>query len=578
MTSNKPVDKLADNLKGLVIGASGTIPGYQHGEIKRMVEKCGAKFASMNIINRARELKGCEIVNIDWLLKKIKKHIPEVDQKEILKREGNEGVRPKDKKRERDSSEDNEGNLSKKTKDEEQINLKRLIDLVDDKYPKSSDTVSVYQDDAGLIWDATLVNADGEEQVDVLRIQLLQVHGKSQLFHTWDLQYRFGSSEESDVIRNSGSLDSAKRRFKAKFKMFSHLAWEDRHDTPRSKGWFFLEMHHREAPIFTSEISPLPASVENVLKIIFTSGNLKNYVQFLTRYGRSVLLGTTVDKKKLLVGIAVLDKLMELTNPQVALGGHSNVKNRLCKIYESLILTNMSISAANDTIRQELESLDLLLKLHDASKILEKKLPVILIGHEPNFPSTRSRNNDPSEGKVDRIQDAPGEVMGIFRLELPGEAERFSQWEKENLSSIGDRRLLWHGSMSSNFAGILSQGLRGDGIVSTDGKNFVPGVFFADISTKSAGYCRQKGEALMLLCEVELGKASAVSDRHGGRTFHKRWRDAGYIHPDFKGTQVPDVDAGTATLNNYSGLYHSEYVAKSPAQIRQRYLFHVKIV
>lgn len=257
------------------------------------------------------------------------------------------------------------------------------------------DTVSVYQDDAGLIWDATLVNADGEEQVDVLRIQLLQVHGKSQLFHTWDLQYRFGSSEESDVIRNSGSLDSAKRRFKAKFKMFSHLAWEDRHDIPRSKGWFFLEMHHREAPIFTSEISPLPASVENVLKIIFTSGNLKNYVRFLTRYGRSVLLGTTVDKKKLLVGIAVLDKLMELTNPQVALGGHSNVKNRLCKIYEILILTNMSISAANDTIRQELESLDLLLKLHDASKILEKKLPVILIGHEPNFPSTRSRNNDP---------------------------------------------------------------------------------------------------------------------------------------------------------------------------------------
>jgi hypothetical protein len=31
MAPKKPVDKLADNLKGLVIGASGTIPGYQHG-------------------------------------------------------------------------------------------------------------------------------------------------------------------------------------------------------------------------------------------------------------------------------------------------------------------------------------------------------------------------------------------------------------------------------------------------------------------------------------------------------------------------------------------------------------------
>lgn len=167
--------------------------------------------------------------------------------------------------------------------------------------------------------------------------------------------------------------------------------------------------------------------------------------------------------------------------------------------------------------------------------------------------------------------------MGVFRLERPGEAERFAQWEKENIASIGDRRLLWHGSMSSNFAGILSQGLRGDGIVSTDGKHFVPGVFFADISTKSAGYCRQKGEALMLLCEVELGKSSAVSVERVGKTVHKKWRDAGYIHPDFKGTQVPDVLAGTRSSSS-SGLYHSEYVAKSPAQIRQRYLFHVKIV
>lgn len=77
-------------------------------------------------------------MNIDWLLKTIKTHIPEADQKEILKHEKNEGVKPKGKKRERDSSGDDEGNPSKKTKDEEQINLKRLVDLVDDNYPTSS--------------------------------------------------------------------------------------------------------------------------------------------------------------------------------------------------------------------------------------------------------------------------------------------------------------------------------------------------------------------------------------------------------------------------------------------------------
>jgi poly [ADP-ribose] polymerase len=130
----------------------------------------------------------------------------------------------------------------------------------------------------------------------------------------------------------------------------------------------------------------------------------------------------------------------------------------------------------------------------------------------------------------------------------------------------------------------LSQGLRGDGIVSADGKHFVPGVFFADMATKSAGYCRQKdGQALMLLCEVELGRfelgtGSTLSRHHLGSTVHERWRDAGYIHPDFKGCKVPDIHAGTKTANGArSNLYHSEYIAQSPAQIRQRYLFHVNI-
>ena len=235
----------------------------------------------------------------------------------------------------------------------------------------SGSTVSVYQDDTGLIWDATLVRPDVEKQVEVLRIQLLR-HGKTQKFYTWDMQYQFGSTEESNSIAVVGSLNRAKRTFKEKFELFSGLAWEDRHALPPSEGWHFLEMHHREAPIFTSEISPLPASVENVLKIIFTSGNLKNYVQWLNHHGRGVFLGTTADKKKLLVGIAVLGKLMELTSPQLAPRGHSKAKKSLCEIYERLILTNVTLSGDNDTVRQELESLDLLLKLRDASEILEK--------------------------------------------------------------------------------------------------------------------------------------------------------------------------------------------------------------
>jgi poly [ADP-ribose] polymerase len=150
----------------------------------------------------------------------------------------------------------------------------------------------------------------------------------------------------------------------------------------------------------------------------------------------------------------------------------------------------------------------------------------------------------------------------VFRLERPGEAESFAKFEEKNRAKIGDRRLLWHGSPTSNFSGILSQGLRSQ-----------HGIFFAEISTKSAGYCRALGEALMLLCEVELGKSSSLSTEHRGCDFYQTWCDAGDIHPDFKGTQVPDLDAKKTSMS--SQLYHSEYVVHNPAQIRQRYLFHV---
>ncbi|CAG8027222.1 unnamed protein product [Penicillium nalgiovense] len=548
MVSEKPVDKLADNLKGLVIGASGTIPGYQH-------------------VDQADKLGSCQIVNIDWLLQKIGKGIPKSVQRKIIKREKNADIESKGKKRARESSlGDDQGNSSKKTKDEEQIKLQSMIALYAFRLPgRRGIDMGCH---IGQIW--------SDKAVEVSRIQLL-VHGESQTFHTWDLQYKFGSSEESNSIGNAGTLDSAKRTFRAKFKSRSHLAWKDRHAIPNAKGWIFLETHPGEAPIFTSKTTPLPASVENVLKIIFTSGNLQNYLHLLHTHGRNVLVENKVDKRKLLVGIAVLGKLMDLTDPELALAPvyRSKARKRLCTIYESLILTNLILSDTKDTVRQELESLDLLLKLRDASEILEKESQSSSLAMSQISQVLGLAKMTP---EVDRVQDAPGGIIGVFRLERPGEAERFTQWEKENLADIGDRRLLWHGSASSNFAGILSQGLRGDGIVSIGGKNFVSGVYFADISTKSAGYCRQRGEALILLCEVELGKSSALSVHHAGSTVHMKWRDAEYIHPDFKGFRVPDVRVGTTTAGIRSNFYHCEYVVENPAQIRQRYLFHVNVV
>lgn len=70
--------------------------------------------------------------------------------------------------------------------------------------------------------------------------------------------------------------------------------------------------------------------------------------------------------------------------------------------------------------------------------------------------------------------------------------------------------LLWHGSRTTNFAGIMSQGLRiAPPEAPNSGAMFGKGLYFADIVSKSANYCCVTGttenEGLLLLCEVALG-------------------------------------------------------------------------
>ena len=43
----------------------------------------------------------------------------------------------------------------------------------------------------------------------------------------------------------------------------------------------------------------------------------------------------------------------------------------------------------------------------------------------------------------------------IFKIEREGESQRYKPFKQ-----LRNRRLLWHGSRTTNFAGILSQGLR----------------------------------------------------------------------------------------------------------------------
>lgn len=183
------------------------------------------------------------------------------------------------------------------------------------------------------------------------------------------------------------------------------------------------------------------------------------------------------------------------------------------------------------------------------------------------------------------------QINNIFRIERPSEVERFSQWRDNNQLVVGTRRLLWHGSHSSNFIGILNQGLR----TNAQGYGYGnPGIFFADFAGKSFGFCRvyQSGtQALMLLCEVELGKREfegrtatiqslrsegCISRLIKGQMIFPTWKNAKCVHEDLNGILMPDVTVAPGPSTD--GVYgHNEYVVYEPSQILQRYLFHIEM-
>ena len=64
----------------------------------------------------------------------------------------------------------------------------------------------------------------------------------------------------------------------------------------------------------------------------------------------------------------------------------------------------------------------------------------------------------------------------------PGESEKFKK-------DLHNKQLLWHGSRTTNYAGILTQGLRiAPPEAPVTGYMFGKGVYFADMSSKSANY------------------------------------------------------------------------------------------
>ncbi|KJK73518.1 hypothetical protein H634G_11237 [Metarhizium anisopliae BRIP 53293] len=497
---------------------------------------------------------------------------------------------------------------------------------------------------SGTAYDASLNQCNASNNNN--KFYRLQILFKEDNYKTWTRWGRVGLKGRGAIL-GTGSLDDAKQQFGKKFKDKSGLAWEDRTGRPQPEKYVFVEHSYGPAEAADSDSDgndgsnsvdedtniaaeqndrdppecTLPIEVQRVMTLIFNRDHF-NATMFSLNYDANKQPLGKLSQATILRGFQQLKDLAALMNNPTLASNQWNMTytaatERLSNMYYSLVphvfgRNSPPIINSEHHLQKEVELLQSLSDLKSTLDImnidrldlvhpldsyfnslgLDEMSPVNHSSKEYDFLKKYLNN---SKGTSHHISY---EVYNIFRIRRKGEQQRFEAFKLGKVMS--DKRLLWHGSRCTNFGGILNQGLR---IVPPEapvsGYMFGKGIYLADMSSKSANYCcpeTSNREALLLLCEVELGDPLEVV-RHAsyhagekakengrcstwglGKTGPAQWVDAGKIHDSLRGVRMPAINAPAKRTNtNNAVLQYNEYICYDEAQVQLRYLFHVKI-
>ncbi|KAJ5781100.1 hypothetical protein N7457_006260 [Penicillium paradoxum] len=562
------------------------------------------------------------------------------DQKNVV---GSKLAPPADKKsasKKRGSDADSIQNGSnKKTKDVQKTAAKSLNIPVDEGFIKTGklSDPKVHIDAAGLIWDATLSQTVSSSNANKFyRVQLLA--GANSKFMTWTRWGRVGEHGQSACL-GDGSLPDAISWYEKKFRDKSGLKWQNRLDPPKNNKYTFLERNYEEddedeAPVKKEkavkeekECTPPPDSslskgLQNLMSFIFNPNHVLETLAAMAYDANKMPLGKLSDRT-LKNGFLVLKEISEvMATPTLAQQRYGQTHHAaiesLSNRYYSLIphvfgRNRPPTLSTNALIKREVDLLEALTDMDVANEIMKSsKEDSDMNALDRQFQSLGMKemtelDHQSSEFKEleNYLQGSRGKthgmkykVINIFRIERQGENDRFNASAYSSIPN-SDRRLLWHGSRSTNFGGILSQGLRiAPPEAPVNGYMFGKGVYLADTSSKSAGYCcssNSGGMGLLLLCDAELGapmlelnssdysagtvalQAGKIATLGMGSNVPGGWKDAGCLTPSLKGVKMPDAALGNTDDNQRRCLFYNEYIVYDIAQIRQRYLFQVKM-
>ncbi|KAJ3292161.1 Poly [ADP-ribose] polymerase 2 [Borealophlyctis nickersoniae] len=444
-------------------------------------------------------------------------------------------------------------------------------------------------------------------------LQLLQDDGGKSyyVFTRWG---RVGADGQQKTEQFSG-LPPALSAFKKKFHEKTKNNWDDRANFEKVPGKYFLlerdfsadnddddddETNEKEA----KEARKVPESklekpVQDLVKMIFNIDMMTKQMVEIGYDAKKMPLGK-LSKANMQKGMDVLKEIAEVINNGRTGGNLDDLSSKFYTyIPHEFGMRRPPTINTKQMVKEKLEMLESLADIQIATTLLkvakehadENPIDVeyrsLKCALKPVEKGSDKWNLVEKYTKNTHAKTHSGyelDVEEIFEVDREGEDDRFSKGG----AKLHNRKLLWHGSRLTNYAGILSQGLRiAPPEAPVTGYMFGKGVYFADMVSKSANYCfanKSNPTGLMMLCDVALGDQNKLSnaDYYAGDTVQKQklhsTMGVGGTMPDPKEDVVLDdgvvVPCGTGvpTPGTRTSLLYNEYIVYDLEQIKIRYL------
>lgn len=182
----------------------------------------------------------------------------------------------------------------------------------------------------------------------------------------------------------------------------------------------------------------------------------------------------------------------------------------------------------------------------------------------------------------DATQNGNLKLKNVYRIDRKSEAKRFALHD-----TMGNRKLLWHGTNVAVVVAIIKTGLR---IMPHSGGRVGRGIYHASENSKSAGYVRaSKKTGIMFINEVALGKVHDIVADDWSLTKPPTGFDSilaqGWTEPDpkfditikldGKDVVVPQAKAAKRAEFGTSRFSQSEYLVYQESQVRMRYMLEI---